>query len=434
MPDPNPRHLLIISGGRDLPERARAVEPGLRTSVICRQDVVPRLVHPEKIQRLIVLRADAPVAEWVAAAEFVHRTDPVDLITNYTEKDTEKTAAIGQALGLPTPAADTYELVADKLRMRQRLAERGVDGTPARVVRDAEEIRAFAEEAGYPLICKPLRGVGSEGVARIDAPSDIDRALAWAAEGAAEMDSPEILVEQFLTGAEFSVESISEGGRHVVACITQKISEREHFVEVGHVLPAPVGAEVAKRIEATVTAALDALEITSGVTHTEVIVTAGSVHIIETHLRPAGDEIPYMLARVSGIDLIDAVARQSLGLPALAEIEKKVDARTDTAQYAAIWYACPDAVGDVLAVDGVDEARSMPGVCEVGVLRGVGKKLRGVTGSFARAGHAWAVGATPQEALDRARDAAKCLTFTVAATGMSGAFEDLSAELGDLLE
>ena len=429
MSNTRPRHLLIISGGRDLPEMARAIEPGLRTSVICRPEVVRRLLSPEKIERLIVLRPDAPVSEWVAAAEYVNSVAPVDLVTNYTEKDTEKTAAIGAALGLPTTPAETYHLVMNKLAMRRRLAEAGVDDTRSCQVSSEAEIRAFAEEVGFPLICKPVSGAGSSGITRIDEPADIDRALAWGGAAASTMDVPELIVEQFHVGAEFSVESISEGGRHVVACITQKIVETDHFVEVGHVLPAPIDDERAKRIEVTVVDALTALGIADGVTHTEVIVTADAVRVVETHLRPAGDEIPYMLARVTGVDLIDAVARQSLALPALEQVRDGIEAAREDRSYAAIWYACPDATGEVIAVDGVAEAEAMPGVCEVGVLRGVGKRLNGVTGSFARAAHAWAVGATPQEALDRARNAAQRLNFTVSANGLPPAFEALSPDL-----
>ncbi|MEU0067073.1 hypothetical protein ABZ085_28220, partial [Streptomyces albidoflavus] len=48
---PDPTHLLIVSGGRDLPDRARAALPGLRTTVICRPEVVPGGRGRGKIKR-----------------------------------------------------------------------------------------------------------------------------------------------------------------------------------------------------------------------------------------------------------------------------------------------------------------------------------------------------------------------------------------------
>ncbi|MHC3820891.1 ATP-grasp domain-containing protein [Streptomyces sp. DT9] len=422
-----PQHLLIISGGRDLPDRARGAWPGLRTTVICRPEVVPRLRSREKIQRLIVLREDAPVEEWVAAARFVHAVDPVDRLTNFTEKDTEKTAAIGLDLGLDWHSAETVRAVADKYAMRRVLAEAGVGQVVAETVHDVEGVLKVAERTGYPLICKPVRGVASKGVTRIDGPADIPRALEWGAEGAGDLDAPDLLVEQFLSGDEYSVECVSEDGEHLAVGVTRKISEHDHFVEVGHVVPAPLPDADDQRIRTTVTDMLTALGVRRGVTHTEVIVAADAVHIVETHLRPAGDEIPELWARVSGVDLIDVVARQAVGLKVLDGLRATLAAPHDGPGAAAIWYACPDAVGEIVEVAGEEEARALEGVVDVEVLREPGKRLKGVTGSFARGAHVCAVGTSQDEALRRAQEGVRKLSFTVRSDGMAARHEALAS-------
>ncbi|MFI6648449.1 ATP-grasp domain-containing protein [Streptomyces sp. NPDC050529] len=424
---PPPQHLLIVSGGRDLPDRARDAWPGLRTTVICRPEVVPRLRSREKIQRLIVLREDAPVEEWVAAARFVHAIDPVDRLTNFTEKDTEKTAAIGLDLGLAWHSADTVRAVADKYAMRRVLAEAGIGRVVAETVHDVEGVLKVAERTGYPLICKPVRGVASKGVTRIDGPADIPRALAWGAEGAGDLDAPDLLVEEFLTGDEYSVECVSEDGEHLAVGITLKISEHDHFVEVGHVVPAPLPDADATRIRTAVTDMLTALGVRHGVTHTEVIVAADAVHIVETHLRPAGDEIPELWARVSGVDLIDVVARQAVGLKVLDSLRAALAAPSEGPVAAAIWYACPDAVGEIVEVTGEEEARALEGVVDVEVLREPGKRLKGVTGSFARGAHVCAVGTSQDEALRRAQEGVRKLSFTVRSDGMAARHEALAS-------
>ncbi|MFI9628871.1 ATP-grasp domain-containing protein [Streptomyces sp. NPDC052042] len=425
--NPPPQHLLVVSGGRDLPDRARDVWPGLRTTVICRPEVVPRLRSREKIQRLLVLREDAPVDEWVAAARFVHAVDPVDRLTNFTEKDTEKTAAIGVALGLDWHSPETVRAVADKREMRRVLAEAGVGGSIAEVVHDTEGVLKVVEKAGYPLICKPVRGVASKGVTRIDGPADIERALAWGARGAGDLDSPELLVEPFVTGDEYSVECVSEDGEHLVTGITRKISEDDHFVEVGHVVPAPLPDSDEQRIAGTVRDALKALGVRRGVTHTEVIVRADEVYVVETHLRPAGDEIPELWARITGVDLIDVVARQAVGLQVLDDVRAALaETRENGPRAAAIWYACPDAVGEIVEVSGEEGARALEGVVDVEVLREPGKRLKGVTGSFARGAHVCAVGTTQEEALSRAQEGVRKLAFTVRSNGMAERHEELT--------
>lgn len=408
-------HLLIVSGGSELPVRARAVHPGLRTSVICQQQVVPYLQEMEKIERLIVFPPAAPVAEWVAAAEFIHRVDPVQRVTNYTEYDTDKTAAIAEALKLPAPSADTYRFIADKCAMRQRLTEAGVDDTPATVVRSPDDVHRFVERVGFPLICKPLSGVGSRGVSVIHGPDDVPAALRTAGTAAEKLDVSELMVEKFHRGREYSVEGFSDDGRHIMACVTEKHIESRHFVELGHVLPAPLAPELRSRIETTVTAALTALGVTDGVTHTEVIVTGepGQVRIVETHLRPAGDEIPYLLAQVSAVDLIDAQVRQSVGLPVYDQVLAASRQFAEDPRYAAIWYANPQTSGEILDIEGIEAARAVPGVRDVSVTVRVGDRIAPVIMSWDRPAYAWAVGHSADEALSRARAAVARLQFHV---------------------
>jgi biotin carboxylase len=63
--------------------------------------------------------------------------------------------------------------------MRSVLRAAGIDDTPAQAVASADDVADFAKEVGYPIICKPLSGVGSRGIARIDREEDIDNALAY---------------------------------------------------------------------------------------------------------------------------------------------------------------------------------------------------------------------------------------------------------------
>ncbi|KIF78051.1 hypothetical protein QR77_38045 [Streptomyces sp. 150FB] len=408
--------MLILGGGGELHPRARAIRPDLRTSVVCQQQTVPYLQQPDRIQRLVVLPAGASTAEWLAAARYIDQIDPVDRMVNYTEYDTDKTAAISEDLGLPAPSRDTYRYVSDKCAMRARLAAAGIDDTPAALVSTESEVRRFAESAGYPLICKPVSGVGSRGVSLIRSCDDIPTALRGGAEAAHTLDVTALMVERFHEGQEFSVEAFSDRGRHLVACVTEKHIEPTRFVELGHVLPAPLPTGSQDLVEKTVTDMLSALGVENGVTHTEVILTDGVVRIVETHLRPAGDKIPKMLAHVSRIDLVDALARQSLGLEAFEDV---LAARrrfgSGPATYAAIWYASSDAGGRVDAVDGVEEARGMDGVVEVSVDVRAGDRLSPLTMSRDRPAHAWAVGDAPEEALQRARAAVGVLRFHVSA-------------------
>ncbi|MFQ6142219.1 hypothetical protein ACLMNJ_03965 [Streptomyces seoulensis] len=180
-------------------------------------------------------------------------------------------------------------------------------------------------------------------------------------------------------------------------------------MEAGHLLPARLDAEAA--VLGTVTAALDSLGVREGVTHTEVIVTgSGPVRIVETHPRQAGDRIPYLLRDARGGDVVEAPARQSVGLVALAGAREQLAAAGGS--FGAIWYATPPAVGEVVEVRGVDAVRARPGISGVVVRSVQGSRLDAVTSSAARPAHAWT-----EEALELVRRAVADLEFVVVVAG-----------------
>lgn len=404
-------HVLIVGGGRTLPGLVHEQNPNIKISAVCRRESLKKYPNPDVFERLVSVSEGADGDEWVRAARFLHGLAPVDAILVMSEEDMLHAADIGTALGLRAPARQTVEAVDRKDLMRELLAAAGVDRTPNRIVSGAAQLEAFAAQAGYPLICKPVQGVGSQGISRIDGPGDMARALSWTQAGTEGLASTEILVEPFHEGTEYSVECISEDGVHVVGGITAKYSEKDAFVELGHVVPAPIPDAEAERIGATVAAALSALGVTDGVTHTEVMVKPESVHIIETHLRPGGDRIPEMLARARGVDLISLLVRQCLGERILDAARSAVAAARETPRYAAIWHACPEQPGVLAGVEGAQDAAAMEGVCEVKVRAEAGQVLGGLTESRSRPAHAWALGDTPEEALGRAQAAVGRLVF-----------------------
>ncbi|MYT33688.1 MULTISPECIES: ATP-grasp domain-containing protein [unclassified Streptomyces] len=403
----------MIGGAREVPRNCFQAAPGLRISVLCRSEVEGKVWDRKDLHRLLILDRATSREEWLGIARTIHEHDRIDAIVNFTESDADKTGYIAEKLGLRCYSEQTAQWVTDKYLMRARLGETGVDDTPARRVHGADELAQVAGELGYPVICKPAGGIGSRGISKLTSPADVPQAFTWSMEGTSGLDAEELIVEPFHQGREFSVECVSETGRHFVAGITQKSIDQNSFVEVGHLVPAPLPEAEAAAIADTVRRMLDALEIRDGATHTEVILTEDGVRIIETHLRYGGDRIPNMLAAATGIDIQKTWARQAVGHSITAEIEEAMKRHRsgERAEFAAIRYRCADRRGVLTAVHGIEEAQRMPGVAEVAAVAGVGEQVGDLTGSLARLAFAWALGATPEEAAERARAAVDSLTF-----------------------
>lgn len=77
--------------------------------------------------------------------------------------------------GLPHPPVDALYLANNKFAMRQRLRERNVyTARYARVIGDASLVVA-AEHVGFPLILKPVVGLGSSFISRCENIADMRR-------------------------------------------------------------------------------------------------------------------------------------------------------------------------------------------------------------------------------------------------------------------
>ncbi len=392
------RHLLCI--GRSQQMHAKAHAYGLRLSVVAELSRVRSQRDLSMYERILALPGTAGVAEWVAAARMVHEHDPVDAIGGFNEETQEFAAVIADALGLPYHPLQTVRSVRDKHLMREVLRAAGVDPTPARQVATGEDVAAFAAEHGYPLVVKPVDGSGSEAVTVVRTAVDLPARLP---------EGYRMLAEGFLDGTEYSVEALSEKGQHRVVCVTQKFTDDR--VEVGHCVPAPVGDELREAVDDFVPRVLDALGVTDGPSHTEVIATDGGLRVVETHLRLGGGHIVELVELAFGIDLDTAWIRQVTGEPVLPGLV------VEASRSAAVRFVTSAVAGVLNGTHGMDEAAALPGVVTVEEVLGPGAVLTTPRTNYGRAACAIAIGSSAAEAVERSRAAAEKLRLVVTCAG-----------------
>ncbi|WP_374982529.1 acetyl-CoA carboxylase biotin carboxylase subunit family protein [Streptomyces fradiae] len=159
--------------------------------------------------------------------------------------------------------------------------------------------------AGTLVVAKPVGGTGSHAVTLLRAAEDLPE----------DRRNRATLLERYVGGREFSVESISSGGRHTFLGIAEKRTEGEAFVEVAHLMPPPsLDAAGRRRVERAVAELLDAVGLADGPAHTEVKVEGGRVTVIETHTRPGGDGIPDLVRLTRRVDWRRAALGWVLGV------------------------------------------------------------------------------------------------------------------------
>ena len=220
---------------------------------------------------------------------------------------------VQRRLGNPCDPEITDTIATNKYAMRRALAQAGV-ACPrflkAAAVPAPEELAGMA----WPLIAKPTDRSGSRGIYKAEdyaaLAAAVPKAIGQSFEKAA-------IIEEYITGTEYSCESVSFAGEHHILALTKKYTTgAPHFIETGHAQPAEdIPAALLPAIYGQVRAALDALHIEYGASHAEFLLTAeGQARIVEVGARMGGDCIGSDLVYLAtGVDFLAAVIDTALG-------------------------------------------------------------------------------------------------------------------------
>jgi biotin carboxylase len=417
---PQVLRVLVVGVVPALAETGRFGGPGrlgsaeVRTTVLCRPDGVHRLGGAGDYWfELVVMDADAGPSEWVATAQEMHEKIPFSAIVCLEDPEQPTAARIAQALNLRWHSDQSVNLVLDKTLMRSRLATAGLDATPHRAVASASEVVDFLREQEAPVVLKPRMGTGGVAVA-VSTPQEAFRA--WddlAAQCPPEWGS--MVAERQLIGPLLLVDTFSEDGQHTVVGIVRRYNLPGRFVGVGYACPSGFGEQIEQEISEFVLRALDALDVTTGPCHTEIILTADGPRMLETHLRPGGSVVTHLLRDVTGTDVPIYTLMQALGLRGLVINGGLPPLVRPAAKASACWYLAARCEGVVRQVHGGDTLRGMASVVDHRLAVEPGQLIRPPQSLDDRLGYVRCHGADPQEALDRCRAAAATIDVLVSA-------------------
>jgi hypothetical protein len=321
-------------------------------------------------------------------ASFAHELvapRPPDAVVSVTENGLEPAAFLSDLIGTPGTPPHVVEWTRNKLLMRARIAAAGMDhlnpGYASATDRDA--VRGLLETG--PVIVKPVDGTASEQIMLVRSVHELP----------AVPDREGFIVESYVEGIEYSVDSFSENGVHTAVGISEQAKEGP-FVEVSHVEPPPSLTPAARaRVCQAVAELLDALGLADGPTHTEVKVAGDAVIVVETHNRPGGDGIADLIGMTRGIDW----RRASLGWPlGVREVERG----GDVPAAAMVFFTAPP--GTVTAVETPSLERSDARIVEWGLDVAVGDEVRELRSSRDRVGWALLAGESPEACRDAAAE------------------------------
>lgn len=230
------------------------------------------------------------------------------VVTAATDKPLVMMARIAKELNLPFYSVETAQWSTDKYQMKQRFIEGGVPCARGRLIHNADE----AKDLFFPVICKPRDNSGSRGVKLCrdikELQECIDEALQYS-----HLDT--VLIEEFIEGQEYSIESLHYKGKTEIIQFTEKrTTEFPYNVELGHKQPANLSENERQLIRNIISKIADCMHFENCPSHTELKINKHGIFVIETSPRLGGGYITSILTPLStGINIEDQLLHIALG-------------------------------------------------------------------------------------------------------------------------
>lgn len=217
---------------------------------------------------------------------------------------------LGEALG--TRGNGTRLTVArrNKYRMIGRLAEAGLHTARQTVVEDIDAACAWAAEAGWPVVAKPLDSASTDHVSVCESADELAVAVDSILSSVNFCGRPnrQALIQTYLDGPEYVVNTVSRDGRHYV---TDVLESRKRTLNGSRLIydfyrlispQDPAAVQLMDYVRRT----LDVLEIGNGAAHAELRMTASGPALVEIAARAMGPlGSTQAIARGTGHDQVD---------------------------------------------------------------------------------------------------------------------------------
>ena len=197
---------------------------------------------------------------------------------------------------------------------QEKMLENGITNVPQFFeVENIEQLNDIKGKIKFPVIIKPASGLGSLHVYRIDDFETLSEKIIEVIDGSF---NKKALIETFITGQEYGVESFVYNGKVFVLGIMKKnMTPLPYRSELGHIIPSELPEEIENKIKNVVTNLIMTLKINAGAVNMDLILSEDNeVFIIDVGARMGGNAITSHIIPLSkGIDHVGNVIKYSMG-------------------------------------------------------------------------------------------------------------------------
>ena len=220
-------------------------------------------------------------------------------------------AQVSEMLGLPCYIDyQTGQNVSDKKYMKKIFHENNIP--TSRHVEMTELDWERIKELQYPLVVKPVDAYSSRGVRKAQNPEELEL---YFGEAAQISRAGGVIVEEFVSGTEISVDVYVEDGIAKVLCVSnsEKIADADRFIIFRGRYPVAASPEIMEQIRVVAQQIADAFQLKDAPMLIQMINTGERVSVLEFCARTGGNMKYLLIKRSCGFDVIKAVIDLAVG-------------------------------------------------------------------------------------------------------------------------
>lgn len=248
---------------------------------------------------------------------------PVDAVLTALQPVATPAAIAAGRLGIRATAARGMINARDKALTRAALDRAGLPSVAHATVRTLEDALNAADRIGYPVIVKPVNGLGKALTTWANRPDDIHRHFATLGGRrellqtglSDELADAAFIIEEIARGPLHSLElaGLASGAKVPLILVRRKTGRDDPVLEMGSTVPAPLSAEDRRAAGDYAVAVAEALGLDIGIFHIELIMTDRGPRLVEVNPRIAGGAIPDLIRTATGVDPFELLVRVHAG-------------------------------------------------------------------------------------------------------------------------
>jgi len=231
------------------------------------------------------------------------QTRKVHAVIALDDYDVEKAALIRETFRIPGMGQTTHRYFRDKLAMRQKAKDSGINVPEFTAVFNNDEVNHFVDQVPAPWVLKPRSEASASGIKKLNSKEDLWKALDNLGE-----ERHLFLLESFKPGDVYHVDSLTFNKEIVFTSASKYLAPPMEVSHEGGVFRTKTLGRYSdefKALEEVNSKVLSNFGLINGATHTEFIRSKddGKYYFLETSSRVGGAHIPDLVEASSNINI-----------------------------------------------------------------------------------------------------------------------------------